>query len=235
MAYATKGLGDIVRYALYQLHVGATPTKLSGAARVALDPGAAYFAPPAIGRLLPKFKSLGTNDARVLIDTVGIGQLITLGCGMAPYAITGAEGNVGVVYWAGRTANAGISDVGLSCTINKAVLHIAAISAMQGQPALANVQLIPLYDGTNAVVTFDDVASLVGTCGALSAENLMWTLGGVAIDNVDVKGYTGFTLSNLPVVTLAAKDRVLAHNPLGAIYSRYHRETRLGIPDEEEE
>ena len=32
-----------------------------------------------------------------------------------------------------------------------------------------------------------------------------------------------------PVVTLAAKDRVLAHNPLGAIYSRYHREARLGI------
>ena len=41
--------------------------------------------------------------------------------------------------------------------------------------------------------------------------------------------------STAPVVTLAAKDRVLAHNPLGAIYSRYHRETRLGIPDEEEE
>ena len=35
--------------------------------------------------------------------------------------------------------------------------------------------------------------------------------------------------SKAPVVTLAAKDRVLAHNPLGAIYSRYHRETRLGI------
>jgi uncharacterized metal-binding protein len=35
--------------------------------------------------------------------------------------------------------------------------------------------------------------------------------------------------SAAPVVTLAAKDRVLAHNPLGAVYSRYHRETRLGI------
>ncbi len=35
--------------------------------------------------------------------------------------------------------------------------------------------------------------------------------------------------SKAPVVTLAAKDRVLAHNPLGAIYSRYHRDTRLGI------
>ncbi len=41
--------------------------------------------------------------------------------------------------------------------------------------------------------------------------------------------------SAAPAVTLAAKDRVLAHNPLGAIYSRYHRETRLGIPDEDEE
>ena len=35
--------------------------------------------------------------------------------------------------------------------------------------------------------------------------------------------------SKAPVITLAAKDRVLAHAPLGAIYSRYHRETRLGI------
>lgn len=30
-------------------------------------------------------------------------------------------------------------------------------------------------------------------------------------------------LSEAPVTTLAAKDRVLAHNPLGAIYSRYLR------------
>jgi len=37
-----------------------------------------------------------------------------------------------------------------------------------------------------------------------------------------------------PVVTLAAKDRVLSHNPLGVVYSRYHRETRLGIPSEEQ-
>ncbi|KAF5434773.1 putative metal-binding protein [Candidatus Methanophagaceae archaeon] len=28
--------------------------------------------------------------------------------------------------------------------------------------------------------------------------------------------------SDAPVTTLAVKDRVLAHNPLGAIYSRYH-------------
>ena len=30
--------------------------------------------------------------------------------------------------------------------------------------------------------------------------------------------------SEAPVTTLAVKDRVLAHNPLGAIYSRYHLE-----------
>jgi uncharacterized metal-binding protein len=29
--------------------------------------------------------------------------------------------------------------------------------------------------------------------------------------------------SNAPVTTLIAKDRVLAHNPIGAIYSRYWR------------
>jgi uncharacterized metal-binding protein len=28
--------------------------------------------------------------------------------------------------------------------------------------------------------------------------------------------------SEAPVTTLAVKDRVLAHNPLGAIYSAYH-------------
>jgi uncharacterized metal-binding protein len=41
--------------------------------------------------------------------------------------------------------------------------------------------------------------------------------------------------SEAPVVTLAAKDRMLAHNPLGAIYSRYHRETKLGIGVEDDD
>jgi uncharacterized metal-binding protein len=40
--------------------------------------------------------------------------------------------------------------------------------------------------------------------------------------------------SRAPVVTLAAKDRVMAHNPLGAIYSRYHRETKLGMFEDDE-
>jgi uncharacterized metal-binding protein len=31
--------------------------------------------------------------------------------------------------------------------------------------------------------------------------------------------------SKAPVTTLAVKDRVLAHNPLGAIYSKYYRKT----------
>lgn len=31
--------------------------------------------------------------------------------------------------------------------------------------------------------------------------------------------------STAPVTTIAVKDRVLAHNPLGAIYSRYYRKT----------
>ena len=33
--------------------------------------------------------------------------------------------------------------------------------------------------------------------------------------------------SRAPVITLIAKDRVLAHNPIGAIYSRYIRRTLL--------
>lgn len=36
-----------------------------------------------------------------------------------------------------------------------------------------------------------------------------------------------------PVTTLVAKDRLLAHNPLGAIYSRYWKK-KLGIMDEDE-
>ncbi|MDX9999873.1 MAG: DUF1847 domain-containing protein [Polyangia bacterium] len=35
--------------------------------------------------------------------------------------------------------------------------------------------------------------------------------------------------SRAPVSTFAVKDRVLAHNPLGALYSRYHRAPRLGL------
>jgi uncharacterized metal-binding protein len=36
-----------------------------------------------------------------------------------------------------------------------------------------------------------------------------------------------------PVTTLAVKDRVLAHNPLGAVYSRYWKR-KLGIMDDDE-
>ena len=35
--------------------------------------------------------------------------------------------------------------------------------------------------------------------------------------------------SDAPVTALAVKDRVLAHNPLGAIYSKYYRKRRLGL------
>ena len=37
-------------------------------------------------------------------------------------------------------------------------------------------------------------------------------------------------VSNAPVTTLIAKDRVLAHNPAGAIYSRYNRKHFFKIP-----
>ena len=37
--------------------------------------------------------------------------------------------------------------------------------------------------------------------------------------------------SNAPVTTFAVKDRVLTHNPLGAIYSRYYRKKRFGLDD----
>ncbi len=34
--------------------------------------------------------------------------------------------------------------------------------------------------------------------------------------------------SDAPVTTLAVKDRVLAHNPLGAVYSRYYLKNVFG-------
>lgn len=36
--------------------------------------------------------------------------------------------------------------------------------------------------------------------------------------------------SKAPVTTFIVKDRVLAHNPAGAIYSGYYKETRFGLP-----
>jgi uncharacterized metal-binding protein len=38
--------------------------------------------------------------------------------------------------------------------------------------------------------------------------------------------------SHAPVTTLIVKDRVLSHNPAGAIYSSYYRETRFGLAPE---
>jgi len=38
--------------------------------------------------------------------------------------------------------------------------------------------------------------------------------------------------SQAPVTTLAVKDRVLAHNPLGAIYSNYYLEHKFKIKDD---
>jgi uncharacterized metal-binding protein len=37
--------------------------------------------------------------------------------------------------------------------------------------------------------------------------------------------------SEAPVTTLAVKDRVLTHNPLGAVYSKYYLENRFGLTD----
>jgi uncharacterized metal-binding protein len=38
--------------------------------------------------------------------------------------------------------------------------------------------------------------------------------------------------SHAPVSTLIVKDRVLCHNPAGAIYSSYYKETRFGLEPE---
>jgi uncharacterized metal-binding protein len=38
--------------------------------------------------------------------------------------------------------------------------------------------------------------------------------------------------SEAPVTTFVVKDRVLAHNPVGAIYSGYYLEHRFGLSTE---
>ncbi len=38
--------------------------------------------------------------------------------------------------------------------------------------------------------------------------------------------------SKAPVTTLIVKDRVLAHNPIGAIYSAYYKENRFGLSED---
>ena len=38
--------------------------------------------------------------------------------------------------------------------------------------------------------------------------------------------------SKAPVTTFIVKDRVLAHNPAGAIYSGYYKKNRFGLPPE---
>ena len=37
--------------------------------------------------------------------------------------------------------------------------------------------------------------------------------------------------SEAPVTTFAVKDRVLAHNPLGAVYSNYYRDKVFNLPE----
>lgn len=41
--------------------------------------------------------------------------------------------------------------------------------------------------------------------------------------------------STAPVITFAVKDRVLAHNPLGAIYSNYYRDKVFNLPEENQD
>ena len=39
--------------------------------------------------------------------------------------------------------------------------------------------------------------------------------------------------SHAPVTTLIVKDRVLSHNPAGAIYTAYYKENRFGLEPEQ--
>lgn len=79
-------------------------------------------------------------------------------------------------------------------------------------------------DGTEAICNPVGLALCLGKCG--TDLNIIV---GLCIGH-DVL----FTArSDAPVTTLIVKDRVLSHNPAGAIYSSYYKKTRFGLdPDE---
>lgn len=214
MSYTPKGRASTTLYELFQAQVGPTASRqrLSGIMGLDQAIGATHFSANAIGRLLPMFRSLNASDPIRSITTVGVGQLIELGCGLLPFKIDNASGNDWAAYWAAKTALGGISDVGISETCVNGVLHLNSISAMQDAPAVASATLVPIYNGTNAPLTFDDVASLATACGTLSTEDEYWTLSDVIIDGVTLKLATGWTFSGLPFVHFRAE---------GSPYAKY--------------
>lgn len=209
MAYEDKGYDSETFYRFYQCHVGDGEAlhKLNGLTRFVTSPVARYYSPSVMGALMPKMHAVEQAVGPQAMDTVGIGQLVTLGCGMHPWHFdgTGSPAAEMTLYWAAVTEHAGISDVGISMTIAEGLIHIQTLTARQNEAAVANCQIFPLWDGTNDALVPADVASLDTAVGSvLSTENEAWTFGGVTVDGTALKLATGFTMQGLPYVPVAA-------------------------------
>jgi hypothetical protein len=206
MAYATKAYTETTRYRLHQAHVNAL--KLNGIASFAVNQGAAHFAPQTIGRLQPVFRSLNTADGMSVFETVGLGQLLDsianggLGVGITPYNVSGVSNSILDLWWNAITELGVNANVGIRARMTKGVLHLQGLTAMQNAPAVAIMQAIPLYDGSNDLWIYDDVPDLATATGALSTDQDCWTFGGVWVDGTQMVLANGATFTNLPFVTM---------------------------------
>jgi uncharacterized metal-binding protein len=81
-------------------------------------------------------------------------------------------------------------------------------------------------------VGFEAACNPIGQANVLNKENCdINIIVGLCIGH-DIL-FTGN--SKAPVTTLAVKDRVLAHNPLGAIYSNYYLENIFHVNNDRED
>lgn len=96
-----------------------------------------------------------------------------------------------------------------NCSVSKKELGLKQVKPEKEHEAMCNPKF-------QARFLNDQNIELYISCGLC--------VGHDAIFNANCKG---------PVTTLVVKDRLLAHNPLGAIYSRYWKK-KLGIQDRDE-
>jgi uncharacterized metal-binding protein len=96
-----------------------------------------------------------------------------------------------------------------NCSVSKKELGLKQVKPEKEHEAMCNPKF-------QARFLNDQDIELYISCGLC--------VGHDAIFNANCKG---------PVTTLVVKDRLLAHNPLGAIYSRYWKK-KLGIQDRDE-
>lgn len=96
-----------------------------------------------------------------------------------------------------------------TCSVNKKELNLKQVRPELDHEAMCNPRMQARFLNENGVELF----IICGLC--------------VGHDAIFTKNCAG------PVTSIAVKDRLLAHNPLGAIYSRYWKK-KLGIQDEGE-